>query len=181
MPPSARWSYLRSRAKLPEIDKDSDDAMDAIERNNPSLKGVLPKVFARGNLDPTNLGGLIDLISNISMKDASTSSGQEFRSRVDEILFIDARNFGHLINRRNREFSDEEIQKIEQTYHNWRVSTSSAQASEYKDVKGFCKSATTEKKWPRWIMCSPPAAMWASHRKKKTKTSILRRPCGRSM
>ena len=67
VPSSARWSYLQSRAKLPEIGKDVDDAMDAIERDNTSLKGVLPKVFARGNLDPTNLGGLIDLISNISM------------------------------------------------------------------------------------------------------------------
>ena len=73
VPPSARWTYLQSRAKLPEIGKDVDEAMDAIERDNPSLKGVLPKVFARGNLDPTSLGGLIDLISNISMKDASTS------------------------------------------------------------------------------------------------------------
>jgi len=383
VPPSARWSYLQSRAKLPEIGKDVDDAMDAIERDNPSLKGVLPKVFARGNLDPTNLGGLIDLISNISMQgesnggdflgrvfeyflgefalaegkkggqfytprsvvkllvemlepykgrvldpccgsggmfvqsekfveqhqgrvndisiygqesnqttwrlckmnlairgidstqvkwnnegsflndahkdlkadfvianppfndsdwsgdllrsDArwqfgtpptgnanyawiqhflfhlnpggqagfvlakgaltsktsgegeirkrlvearlvdcivnlpaklflntqipaslwflsrnkangphSASSGQGFRNRVDEILFIDARNLGHLINRRTREFSDDDIQKIAQTYHNWRASASSAQASEYKDVKGFCKSATVE-------------------------------------
>lgn len=67
VPPSARWSYLQKRAKLPEIGKDIDSAMDAIERDNPSLKDVLPKVYARGNIDPTNLGGLIDLISNISM------------------------------------------------------------------------------------------------------------------
>ncbi len=66
VPPSARWSYLQKRAKLPEIGKDIDSAMDAIERDNISLKDVLPKVYARGNLDPTNLGGLIDLISNIS-------------------------------------------------------------------------------------------------------------------
>jgi type I restriction enzyme M protein len=52
VPPTARWSYMRSRAKLPEIGKDIDDAMDVIEKDNPSLKGVLPKVFARGNLDP---------------------------------------------------------------------------------------------------------------------------------
>ncbi len=52
VPPSARWSYLQSRAKVPEIGKDVDEAMDAIEKDNTSLKGVLPKVFARGNLDP---------------------------------------------------------------------------------------------------------------------------------
>lgn len=67
VPPSARWSYLQKRAKLPEIGKDVDSAMDAIERDNASLKDVLPKVFARGNLDPASLGGLIDLISNVSM------------------------------------------------------------------------------------------------------------------
>ena len=82
VPPSARWPYLQSRAKLPEIGKDVDDAMDAIERDNPSLKDVLPKVFARGNLDPTNLGGLIDLISNISMKEGNGKG--DFLGRVFE-------------------------------------------------------------------------------------------------
>lgn len=67
VPPSARWSYLQKRAKLPEIGKDIDSAMDAIERDNPSLKDVLPKVYAKGNIDPINLGGLIDLIGNISL------------------------------------------------------------------------------------------------------------------
>lgn len=64
VPPAARWSYLQGRAKLPSIGKDIDDAMDAIERDNPqSLKGVLPKVYAQEKLDKASLGGLIDLIS----------------------------------------------------------------------------------------------------------------------
>jgi len=67
VPPSSRWSYLKSRAKHPEIGKDIDESMDAIERDNPSLKGVLPKVYARGNLDPVNLGKLIDKFSNIDL------------------------------------------------------------------------------------------------------------------
>lgn len=67
VPPYSRWTYLQSRAKLPEIGKDVDSAMDEIEKDNPSLKDVLPKVFAKANLDPTSLGGLIDLISNISL------------------------------------------------------------------------------------------------------------------
>jgi type I restriction enzyme M protein len=67
VPTSARWSFLQSHAKQPTIGKTVDDSMDAVERENPSLKGVLPRVYARGNLDPANLGGLIDLISNISM------------------------------------------------------------------------------------------------------------------
>jgi len=74
VPPVARWSYLQSKAKQPDIGKVVDEAMDAIEKENPSLKGVLPKVYARGNLDPTSLGGLIDLIGNIALKDAKARS-----------------------------------------------------------------------------------------------------------
>lgn len=62
VPPSARWSWLQGRAKLPTIGKDIDDAMDAIEKDNPSLKGVLPKVFAQEKLDKASVGALIDLI-----------------------------------------------------------------------------------------------------------------------
>jgi type I restriction enzyme M protein len=70
VPQKARWGYLQANAKKPEVGKMIDEAMDAIEAENPSLKGVLPKVFARGNLDPTSLGGLIDLMSNIAFNDA---------------------------------------------------------------------------------------------------------------
>lgn len=67
VPPKARWSYLQhERAKLPSIGKDIDDAMDAIEKENPSLKGVLPKDYARPALDKKRLGELIDLLGNVS-------------------------------------------------------------------------------------------------------------------
>ena len=62
VPKTARWRYLQERAKQPEIGKLIDDAMVAIERENPSLKGVLPKDYARPALDKTRLGELIDLI-----------------------------------------------------------------------------------------------------------------------
>lgn len=64
VPPKARWNYLLERAKLPTIGKDVDDAMDALELDNPSLRGVLPKVFAQEKLDKASLGGLIDLIAS---------------------------------------------------------------------------------------------------------------------
>jgi type I restriction-modification system DNA methylase subunit len=51
VPPKARWSYLQSEAKQPEIGKYVDDAMDLIEKENPSLKGVLPKVCARDTVE----------------------------------------------------------------------------------------------------------------------------------
>lgn len=83
VPPSARWSYLQGRAKLPEIGKDIDNAMDAIERDNHSLKGVLPKVYAKENLDPTSLGQLIDLISNVALGD-EVSKSQDVLGKVYE-------------------------------------------------------------------------------------------------
>jgi type I restriction enzyme M protein len=59
VPSAARWTYLHSRAKQPSIGKDVDDAMEVIEKENPTLKGILPKVYARPNLDKAALGGLI--------------------------------------------------------------------------------------------------------------------------
>lgn len=74
VPPKARWSFLQSIAKLPDIGKEIDKAMDEIEKENPSLRGVLPKVYARGNLDPTSLGGLIDEMSNVALGEAKERS-----------------------------------------------------------------------------------------------------------
>ena len=67
VPIDARWSSIRAQAKQPEIGKILDDAMDAIERDNPTLKGVLPKIYALPNLDKTILGKLVDLISGIGL------------------------------------------------------------------------------------------------------------------
>lgn len=67
VPQVSRWNFLQDNAKNPEIGKLVDAAMDEIEKENAALKGVLPKVFARGNLDVNTLGGLVDLISNISL------------------------------------------------------------------------------------------------------------------
>ena len=98
VPPSARWSYLVKRARLPEIGKDVDAAMDAIEKDNQSLRDVLPKVFAKGNLDPTNLGGLIDLIGNIAMGDAKARSadvlGHVFEYFLGEFALAEGKKGG---------------------------------------------------------------------------------------
>lgn len=98
VPPSARWSYLRSRAKLPEIGKDIDAAMDAIERDNPSLKGVLPKVYARGNLDPVNLGALIDEFSNVDIGQTKARSadilGHVFEYFLGEFALAEGKKGG---------------------------------------------------------------------------------------
>ncbi|MEO2168573.1 MAG: class I SAM-dependent DNA methyltransferase, partial [bacterium] len=67
VPEPARWSHIQAQATQPSIGKTLDDAMDAIEKENPKLKGVLPKVFALPGLDKYNLGKLIDLVSGIGL------------------------------------------------------------------------------------------------------------------
>ncbi len=68
VPPEARWHYLVTNAKQPTIGMLIDSAMDAVERDNPSLKGVLPKNYAREALDKRRLGELIDLFTNITFQ-----------------------------------------------------------------------------------------------------------------
>lgn len=65
VPEKARWKYLQDRAKQPEIGKLIDEAMDAIEKINPNLKGVLPKIYADPELNKARLGELIDLLGTI--------------------------------------------------------------------------------------------------------------------
>jgi type I restriction enzyme M protein len=67
VPKEARWKHLQDNAKKPAIGKLLDDAMVAIEHDNPSLKGVLPKDYARPALDKQRLGELIDLIGKIAL------------------------------------------------------------------------------------------------------------------
>jgi type I restriction enzyme M protein len=74
VPPEARWLHLKAQAKQPTIGEMVDDAMAGIERDNPSLKGVLPKEYARPALDKARLGQLIDLVSNIKVGDQESRS-----------------------------------------------------------------------------------------------------------
>jgi type I restriction enzyme M protein len=67
VPPEARWSHLQKNARQPTIGELVDEAMTAVERDNPSLKGVLPKDYARPALDKQRLGQLIDLVTNIHL------------------------------------------------------------------------------------------------------------------
>jgi type I restriction enzyme M protein len=66
VPKEARWQHLKASAPQPTIGTLVDDAMAAIERDNPSLKGVLPKDYARPGLDKQRLGQIINLVSDIA-------------------------------------------------------------------------------------------------------------------
>jgi len=83
VPREARWEHLQGQAKQPSIGKLIDDAMVAIERDNPSLKGVLPKEYARPGLDKQRLGELIDLIGTIGLGDRENRS-KDILGRVYE-------------------------------------------------------------------------------------------------
>ncbi len=74
VPKEARWSHLRAEAKQPAVGRRIDEAMLAIEKVNPALKGVLPKDYARPALNVVMLGELIDLISGIAMGEGEDKS-----------------------------------------------------------------------------------------------------------
>lgn len=98
VPTKARWTFLLSNAKNPEIGKIIDAAMDAIEKENPRLKGVLPKVYAKENLDTTNLGTLVDKIGNVALGDVKDRSadvlGHVFEYFLGEFALAEGKKGG---------------------------------------------------------------------------------------
>ena len=92
VPEKARWQFLQDRAKQPEIGKIVDEAMEAIEKINPPLKGVLPQIYADPDLSKQRLGELIDLIATIGFNQDGHQS-QDLLGRVYEYFlgqFADA-------------------------------------------------------------------------------------------
>jgi len=83
VPVEARWTHLKSNARQSGIGKIVDKAMAAIERDNPSLRGVLPKEYAHPRLDKQRLGQLIDLTGNIGLGNKENRS-KDILGRVYE-------------------------------------------------------------------------------------------------
>ena len=83
VPKEARWDKLQDAAKQPTIGKLLDEAMVAIEKENPSLKGVLPKDYSRPSLDKYRLGELIDIVNKIGLGDDASRS-KDILGRVYE-------------------------------------------------------------------------------------------------
>lgn len=84
VPAEARWEFIQGRAKLPSIGQDIDKAMDAIEKENPSVRGVLPRNFGREGLDKTRLGQLVDLIGSIGFTSTDDHGSDDVLGRVYE-------------------------------------------------------------------------------------------------
>lgn len=84
VPEDARWESIQSRAKLPSIGQDIDQAMDVIEKENLSLRGVLPRNYGRDGLDKRRLGELVDLIGSIGFTSTDDHGSDDVLGRVYE-------------------------------------------------------------------------------------------------
>jgi len=84
VPELARWDYIQSVAKQPEIGQQIDQAMDLIEKENPSLRGVLPRNYGRDGLDKRRLGELVDLIGSIGFTETDDHGADDVLGRVYE-------------------------------------------------------------------------------------------------
>lgn len=84
VPELARWGHIQSVAKQPEVGQQIDQAMDLIERENPSLRGVLPRNYGRDGLDKRRLGELVDLIGSIGFTTTDDHGADDVLGRVYE-------------------------------------------------------------------------------------------------
>ena len=98
VPSEARWKNLQSQAHQPTIGRTLDDAMAAIERDNPALKDVLPKDYARPNLDKTRLGQVVDLVTNINVGGADARAtdvlGSVYEYFLEQFALAEGRKGG---------------------------------------------------------------------------------------
>ena len=98
VPPEARWGYLKNQTRQTNIGRLVDDAMEAIERDNPALKDVLPKDYARPALDKTRLGQVIDMVSNIKVGGAEARAtdvlGSVYEYFLEQFALAEGRKGG---------------------------------------------------------------------------------------
>ena len=84
VPTEARWEHIQGRAKLTSIGQDIDTAMDLIEKENPTVRGVLPRNYGRESLDKERLGRLVDLIGSIGFTETDDHGSDDVLGRVYE-------------------------------------------------------------------------------------------------
>ncbi len=98
VPPEARWQHLKNQARQPTIGRLVDDAMTAVERNNPALRDVLPKEYGRDALDKQRLGQVVDLVSNIKVGGAEAQAtdvlGRVYEYFLEQFALAEGRKGG---------------------------------------------------------------------------------------
>jgi len=138
--PNGQAGFVLAKGSLTTKTSGEGDIRKALIENNliDCIVNLPAKLFLN-----TQIPASLWFMNRNRASTGSATGSEKFNNRSNEILFIDARNLGHLINRRTKELSEEDIQKIAQTYHNWRASTGSASA--YEDIAGFCAAAPISK------------------------------------
>ncbi len=97
VPKEARWDHVASQAMTPEIGQVIDKAMVSIEEENDSLKGILPKNYARPELDKRRLGEVVDLFNNLKLKDHGNSKdilGKTYEYALAQFASLEGKNAG---------------------------------------------------------------------------------------
>ena len=98
VPPEARWQHLKNQARQPTIGRLVDDAMAAVERDNPALRDVLPKEYGRDALDKQRLGQVVDLASNIMVGGAEAQAtdvlGRVYEYFLEQFALAEGRKGG---------------------------------------------------------------------------------------
>lgn len=97
VPKEARWEYVASKAITPEIGQTIDKAMLAIEEENDRLKGILPKNYARPELDKRRLGEVVDLFNNLKLKEHGNAKdilGRTYEYSLAQFASLEGKNAG---------------------------------------------------------------------------------------
>jgi type I restriction-modification system DNA methylase subunit len=139
---TSRWSYIEKNAKQNDISLKIDTALHDIEKDNPSLKGALPdNYFSRLGLDKTKLATLVDTINKINtLEDIELNDiERNYRTRKDEIIFMDLRQIGEPFEKKFTQFNTQHIQDIARTFHSWQQKD-----NDYKNIPEYCYSANKE-------------------------------------
>ena len=97
VPEEARWDYIAKQATTPEIGQVIDQAMVSIEEENDRLRGILPKNYARPELDKRRLGEVVDLFNNLKLKEQGNSKdilGRTYEYVIAQFASLEGKNAG---------------------------------------------------------------------------------------
>ena len=97
VPEEARWDYIAKQATTPEIGQVIDQAMVSIEEENDRLRGILPKNYARPELDKRRLGEVVDLFNNLKLKEQGNSKdilGRTYEYAIAQFASLEGKNAG---------------------------------------------------------------------------------------
>ncbi len=156
VPPDARWGHLRANAKQPEIGKLIDNAMDLVEIENPTLRGVLPKSFSRPALDVRRLGELVDLVSGIGLGLAEHLRPTKTRSRAGSriLSFRISNSLWTSLRRRKRGRCSTSRSKKEPrhpTASNQRTRATTFAGEPRRSLRRPTMSERSQEPGPRWL------------------------------